>query len=143
MARRRRGNRAQPHLEISLTPLIDTVLTLLIIFMVTTPIIHNSIKIDLPRGAAKEGGAESHDLVVLIDKEESIFLNNEKVGLEDLPERLKKQLAAMPRKADQRVWVKIDRNKSCSAGILISTIDRIKVLAGVKDVAIATEAITL
>lgn len=140
--RRRRNKRSTPYLEVTLTPLIDMALTLLIIFMVTTPMIQNAIKIDLPKGQAKEGGAEQQELVVSIDKDEKLYFNNKPITLEQLGPTIKQQLAAQNQKQDKRVWVKIDRNKSCSANILISTIDRIKVLGGVKDVAIATEAVS-
>jgi biopolymer transport protein ExbD len=103
--------------------------------------IQNAIKIDLPKGHAKEGGSEQQELVVSIDRDEKLYFNNSTISLEQLPEAVKKQLASMPGKQERRVWVKIDRSKSCSANILISTIDRIKVLGGVKDVAIATEAV--
>ena len=52
---RRKSRRAAKHMpEISLTPLIDTALVLLVIFMVATPIMKNSLTIDLPKGHMKE-----------------------------------------------------------------------------------------
>ena len=51
--------------EITLTPLIDTALTLLIIFMVTTPMMHNAIKVNLPRGNVKEDRGSKQELIVL------------------------------------------------------------------------------
>jgi biopolymer transport protein ExbD len=134
--RKKRRIVTQP--EITLTPLIDTALTLLIIFMVTTPMIQNSIKIDLPKGQAQEGGKESQELVVTIDKKDTIYCNNKPVTLETLGNEIQNCIAAMSIKEGKRVWVKVDR-QSCSADSLISVIDRIKVVGGVKDVAIATE----
>ena len=64
--RRRRTSAREP--EITLTPLIDTALTLLIIFMVTTPMIHNAIKVNLPRGRVKEDVGATQDLCVYIEK---------------------------------------------------------------------------
>ena len=58
MARRKRKKTAS-HLDVNLTPLIDMALTLLIIFMVTTPMMQNSIRINLPKGHAKEGGTQA------------------------------------------------------------------------------------
>ena len=139
---RRRKRSLAPALEITLTPLIDTALTLLIIFMVTTPMIHNSIKIDLPKGAAQEAGKEQQDIVVAIDKEEKIYCNNKPVPLENVGQEIKQCLASLSNPAQaKRVWVRVDRQQSCSANILISVIDQIKVVGGVKDVAIATEKI--
>ena len=63
----RRGNKKRTRRfstpEISLTPLIDTALTLLVIFMITAPMIHNGIKVDLPQGNSKEVGSQQ-ELVV-------------------------------------------------------------------------------
>lgn len=110
--------------------------------MVTTPMIQNSIKIDLPKGAAQEGGKELQAVVVSIDKEEKIYCNNKPVTLETIGQEIKNCLASTDMNNTQeakRVWVRVDRQQSCSANILISVIDRIKVVGGVKDVAIATE----
>lgn len=139
---KRRKKSLTPSLEITLTPLIDTALTLLIIFMVTTPMIQNSIKIDLPKGAAQEAGKEQQEIVVAIDKNEMIYCNNKPVTLETIGQTIKECLAAntmQNSREAKRVWVRVDRQQSCSANILISVIDRIKVVGGVKDVAIATE----
>lgn len=134
----RKKKRVVAHLEITLTPLIDTALTLLIIFMVTTPMIQNSIKIDLPQGQAQEGGKEPQELVVTIDKKETIYCNNKPVTLETLGREIQNCLTSMTNKEGRRVWVKVDR-QTCSADSLISVIDCIKVVGGIKDVAIATE----
>ncbi len=135
LQRRKRRAISQP--EITLTPLIDTALTLLIIFMVTTPMIQNSIKIDLPKGQAQEGGKDQQELVVTIDKKDTIYCNNKMVTLEMLGSEIQQKLAQMPNKEKTRVWIKPD-SQSC-AGCLTSVIDCIKVVGGVKDVAIATE----
>ncbi len=138
MVRRRRNQRLGAHLEITLTPLIDTALTLLIIFMVTTPMIQNSIKIDLPKGQAQEGGKEAQEIVVVIDKKDTIYCNNKPVSLASLGTEIKNAISSKAMKEGNRVWVKVDR-QTCSADSLISVIDCIKVVGGVKDVAIATE----
>ena len=137
LGRRRRRKKAVPHLEVSLTPLIDVALTLLIIFMVTTPMIQNAIKIDLPKGQAKEGGHEQQELVVSIDKSSNMYLNKDAVSLADLGQAVRKQIDAQGSRQDKRVWVKVDG--SCPTNSLIAAIDCIKVVGGVKDVAIATE----
>jgi biopolymer transport protein ExbD len=136
LQRKKRRTLTQP--EITLTPLIDTALTLLIIFMVTTPMIQNSIKIDLPKGQAQEGGKEQQEVVVTIDKKETIYCNNKPVTIETLGQEIQQCIATSQQKEGKRVWVKVDR-QTCSADSLISVIDCIKVVGGVKDVAIATE----
>ncbi len=134
MARRKRRI-TTPHLEVSLTPLIDTALTLLIIFMVTTPMIQNSILINLPKGHAKEGGTQAQELVVTIDRNEKIYFNNNPIEHKQLSDEIRKVI--MPEDQEKRVWVKVD--EACSTKCLIETIDSIKIIGGVKDVAIATE----
>lgn len=127
----------QQHVEITLTPLIDTALTLLIIFIVTTPMIQNSIKIDLPKGNLKEAGSvQAQELMVVIDKEERVYFNNKQVSLKQLPQEINTHLAKNGDR-NERVWIKID--ETCQTKCLVSVIDSIKVLSGVKDVAIATE----
>ena len=72
--KRKRTRRFEmPH--ISLTPLIDAALTLLIIFIVTAPAIQNGIKIDLPQGKSKEVGSQQ-ELVVSLNKKGLIYFNS-------------------------------------------------------------------
>ncbi len=132
--RRKRSGFVSP--EVTLTPLIDTALTLLIIFMVTTPMINNAIRVDLPHGQAQEGGKEPARLVVVIDKDENVFFNNMPVTLDKVGDQVKLYLASLAIQEEQRVWINIDKTNSCDT--LIKVIDSIKVIGGVKDVAVAT-----
>lgn len=126
--------------EVCLTPLIDTALTLLVIFMVTTPMIQNSIKIDLPEGALKEAQTQVQEIVISIDKEDKIYLNNMPTRLQDLGSAIKKSVAALSstNKTAPCVWVAVDKNKSCPAATLIAVIETVKKLGGI-NVAIATK----
>lgn len=135
--RRKRSGFVSP--EIALTPLIDTALTLLIIFMVTTPMINNAIRVDLPHGQAQEGGKEPTRLVVVIDKDENVFFNNMPVTLDKVGDQVKLYLASLATQEEQRVWINIDKTNSCDT--LIKVIDSIKVIGGVKDVAVATRKV--
>ena len=58
--------------EVSLTPLIDTALTLLVIFMITAPIVQNGIHVQLPQGNSKEVGNQQ-ELVITVSKDEKMF----------------------------------------------------------------------
>lgn len=139
MSSRTRNNRRRRQItvpEITLTPLIDTALTLLIIFMVTTPMIHNNaIKVDLPKGQAQEGGRDQQELTVTINQQGKIFFNNKSVTLDALGKTVKEHLAQSSQ--EKSIWVKIDANNTCDT--LIGVIDRIKVIGGVKDVKVATQ----
>lgn len=120
--------------DVNLTPLIDTALTLLVIFMVTTPMIQNSIKIDLPQGQAKEAGATQQELVVHIDKHEHMYLNGTKMAQDSLLKELHKRAAF---NLDKTVFVKADQ--SVRYGHVVELVDRIKMVGGVRYVALATQ----
>jgi biopolymer transport protein ExbD/biopolymer transport protein TolR len=132
LKRRRRTITTIP--ELSLTPLIDTALTLLIIFMVTSPIIQNAIRVNLPKGESKEGGTQAQEMVVSVDTKGGIFFNNKPTTLEQLGNEIKLCVSKSVHKTGS-VWVRIDEAKSC--GVLVSIIDRIKVVGGVQDVKVA------
>ena len=139
--RRRRTRRSAMHRtelpEISLTPLIDTALTLLIIFMVTTPMINNSIKIDLPQGKLQEvQGQQQQELVVSLAKDGTMFFNNIPVTIDNLAETIRYHLVQTSQGQMRRVWLKIDKEKSVDT--LVGVMDKIKFVEGVKDVVVAT-----
>lgn len=119
--------------EITLTPLIDTALTLLVIFMVTAPIVQNGIKVDLPHGNSKEIGSQQ-ELVVTISKDEKIFFNSYPIEKNDLIKSVQK---AMNQREDIPVYVKAD--EVLAYGKVIEVVDELK-QAGVKFVAMSTRA---
>lgn len=140
--RRSRAGLSVP--EITLTPLIDTALTLLIIFMVTTPMIHNAIKVNLPHGRVKEDVGATQDLVVYIDKDEELYINGQKIigqqinGQQTKYENFLKELQRMiGRQEDKMVYVKADR--SVSYGMVLETVDIMKRIEGIAHVAMATQ----
>lgn len=120
--------------EISLTPLIDTALTLLVIFMITAPMIHNGIKVDLPQGNSKEVGTQQ-ELVVTLSKENKLYFNSFPIQEAQLVATVKK---AMGKQEDLPVYIRAD--EAVSYGNVIKIVDILK-LAGVKYVAMSTRAI--
>lgn len=130
-----RKNRVRgPIQEISLTPLIDTALTLLIIFMVATPMLHNTIKITLPRGNAQEAGNVKQELIVEVNKHGHLYFNSAQMTAETLIAELKKKIADSQ---DITVFVKAD--KESPYGPVMEIVDQLKVVGGVKYVALATQ----
>jgi biopolymer transport protein ExbD len=120
--------------EITLTPLIDTALTLLIIFMVTTPMIHNAIKVNLPRGQAKEDSSTKQELIVFIDGKEQLYFNNKAVASnKELITELQK---AVGDNQDKVVYLKADETAHWK--IVAELLDQIKILGGVAHVALST-----
>jgi biopolymer transport protein ExbD len=120
--------------DVPLTPLIDTALTLLIIFMVTSPMLNNVIKVTLPRGNVQEGASDTQDIVVYIDQKNGIFFDGESVDKQTVITRLKEAVAL---KHDSVVFVKADVD--AQYGTVIELIDGIKALSGVQHVALATQ----
>jgi len=119
--------------DISLTPLIDTALTLLIIFMIATPMMHNAIRVTLPKGSAQEAGTAQQELVVYVDAQGAYFFNNEKMTLAEIVSALK---GAVKDQKEQTVFVKADAQ--ASYGAVIELVDTVKVVGGLKHVALAT-----
>jgi len=122
--------------ELSLAPLIDTALTLLIIFMVAAPMINrNAIKVTLPDGSAKEAEQTKQELVVHVDKAGTIFFEDKKMTLDQLLVRLKKTVEVGKQ---QTVFVLGD--KSGLYGDVIKIVDQIKVVGGIEYVALAMQS---
>ena len=127
-------NRKRKHSEITsltLTPLIDTALNLLVIFMITAPIVQNGIKVDLPFGKSKEA-ASQQELVVTLSKDNKIYFNSYPTNKDTLVDSIKK---ALVQKDDLPVYIKAD--ESIAYGKVIEIVDQLK-CAGVKYVAMST-----
>lgn len=133
MARKRKRRSTAIIPEITLTPLIDTALTLLIIFMVTSPMLNNSIKIDLPRGKVQENKGVQQELVVFIDKNKQLFLNGKTITKTELVKNLQQTLAG----ASKPVIVKGD--KQVDYGFIYELVDEVKTIPGISHVALASQ----
>lgn len=121
--------------EVSLTPLIDTALTLLVIFMVTTPLVNNAIKITLPSGKAREDNNARQELVVYLDAHEQLYFNGTRISnKQQLLEAIKNTVGSHK---EQTVFVKAD--KAVHYGNVIELVDEIKVVGGISYVALATK----
>ncbi len=133
----RRHRKTRRHVttpEVNLTSLIDTALTLLVIFMVATPMVHHMIKVELPSGKSNESGASSQDITVYLDKNGTIFVDGQKVDYQQLFDVLQKKIGM---RVDQVVVVKADQENNF--GTVLSLVDKIKYLGGVKYVAFAMQ----
>jgi biopolymer transport protein ExbD len=137
--RRQRRGLAVP--EITLTPLIDTALTLLIIFMVTTPMAHNAIKVNLPRGRVKEDVGGVQDLCVYVEKAdlarnkgEKLYINGSSVEAKNLIPELRRMIG---REHGKMVYIKADRD--VKHGTVTEIVDQMKCIEGIAHVALATK----
>ncbi len=135
MLHRRRKQRKMLE-EVPLTPLIDTALTLLIIFMITSPMMHNLIKIDLPEGKSHEKSVLNSHINVFIDKDKSLYLNDQKVTLSELISLLSEDIL---KNSQGTVCVRGDKNTNY--GSVIEIVDRLKLVEGVRCVSLATKKV--
>jgi len=122
--------------EISLTPLIDVALTLLIIFIITTPMMNNIIKIELPATKTNEAPSEvlQREMIVFIDKHEQLYLNNKKMTFDSLLQELQ-----VFSKHHEQSMIFVRADKAVSYGFVMHVIDTIKVAGGIKYVALDTK----
>ena len=101
-----RRRRFQPIAEINVTPLVDVMLVLLIIFMITAPLLQVGVPVDLPKTSAQQVGGKDEPLVISINTKEEIYLGETKFGIAELAEKLK---AVHEQKPDQRVFIRGDK----------------------------------
>jgi biopolymer transport protein TolR len=104
--RGRRG-RYRPLAEINVTPLVDVMLVLLIIFMVTAPLMTSGVPVDLPKTTAQPLNSDSEPLTVSIDAQGAIFLQDQQV---QLPELVTKLQAIAQNDATRRIFVRGDKD---------------------------------
>ncbi|MEX0814893.1 MAG: protein TolR [Dongiaceae bacterium] len=105
-ARYRRLSRYQPMSEINVTPMVDVMLVLLIVFMVTAPLLTAGIPVDLPQTRAEVLHEPEEPLVITIDATGRIFLQETDIELDSLVPRL---AAITQNRADSRIYVRGDR----------------------------------
>ena len=91
--------------EINVTPMVDVMLVLLIIFMVTAPLIQQGVKVNLPPARAAPVEAKEKKIVVSIDRARHVFIGEAEVPLDQLEEKLKTNAKAQ---ADKEVYLTAD-----------------------------------
>ena len=101
-----RGRR-QPMAEINVTPLVDVMLVLLIIFMVTAPLMTTGVSVDLPKTNAQPVNNDSEPLTVSINSEGKIYLQEAQVELPDLVSKLQSLAKDNP---ERRIFVRGDKD---------------------------------
>jgi len=102
----RRGGRRAPMAEINVTPLVDVMLVLLIIFMVTAPLLVTGVPIRLPQSRANALDQDQRPTILSIDGQGALFIDDEPVQDDALPERLE-QLRERLDPADQ-IYLRAD-----------------------------------
>ncbi len=102
----RRG-RYRPQAEINVTPLVDVMLVLLIIFMVTAPLMTSGVSVDLPKTSAQPLNSDSEPVTVSIKADGSIFIQNEAIEVDALVAKLQAIASNNP---DRRIFVRGDKD---------------------------------
>jgi biopolymer transport protein TolR len=98
--------RYRPMAEINVTPLVDVMLVLLIIFMVTAPLMTSGVTVDLPKTSSQPLNTDSQPLTVSINAQGAIFLQDQAV---DLPDLVAKLQAIAQNNPDRRIFVRGDK----------------------------------
>ena len=104
--RLRRRGRYRPMSEINVTPFVDVMLVLMIVFMVTAPLLTVGVPVDLPQSQAQALSQPDEPLVISVDVEGTIFIQETAVELKNLIPRLR---AITENKPDTRIYIRGDR----------------------------------
>jgi biopolymer transport protein TolR len=119
--------------DINVTPFVDVMLVLLIIFMVTAPMMMQGVDVSLPEATAEPLESEKEHLIITIDTKNQIFINDFQVTIDFLGEKLKKILEG---RSDREVFLKAD--KDISYGTVVQVMAEVKA-AGVEKLGLVTE----
>jgi biopolymer transport protein TolR len=104
--RGRRGLRRRPLSEINVTPFVDVMLVLLIVFMVTAPLLTVGVPVDLPKTRAQALGQDREPLSVTVKRNGKVYIQNTPVGEDELVAKL---TAIAANGYDQRIFVRGDK----------------------------------
>ena len=132
---RRRGRGRAPMAEINVTPMVDVMLVLLIIFMVSAPLLTVGVPLDLPQTQAKSLDQDKNPLTLSVNVKGQVFLNDTEIGLNDLVAKLKAVTEARGG-LDERIFVRGD--KKVDYGTVMRVMGRLSA-AGFRRVALVTE----
>jgi biopolymer transport protein TolR len=131
----RRGRRRAVMAEINVTPMVDVMLVLLIIFMVSAPLLTVGVPLDLPQTQAKSLDQDKNPLTLSVNLKGQVFLNDTEIGLDDLVAKLKAITEARGG-LDERIFVRGD--KKVDYGTVMKVMGRLSA-AGFRRVALVTE----
>jgi biopolymer transport protein TolR len=119
--------------QINITPLVDVMLVLLIIFMVTAPILQQGVNIDLPQVVTGPLEGKDEQLIVTVTREGKVQLNDSPLKVEELQKKLTAVLQARP---DREVYLRADKN--VAYGKVVEVMAAVR-NAGVRKLGMVTE----
>ncbi|EJW12481.1 Biopolymer transport protein ExbD/TolR [Rhodovulum sp. PH10] len=133
--KRRGRGRKRIMSDINVTPMVDVMLVLLIIFMVSAPLLTVGVPIDLPQSQAKSLDQDKEPLTVSVDTEGKVFLQNSEIPIEELVAKLTAVTSARGG-MEERIYVRGDRK--VDYGTVMKVMGRLSA-AGFRRVALVTE----
>jgi biopolymer transport protein TolR len=127
------GGQRRAMTDINVTPLVDVMLVLLIIFMVTAPLIQSGVKVDLPRASAQQMEHQEEKLVLTITRDRRVFLGNSEISPADLEHKLSSNVRIQKEK---ELYLHADRSLPYGQVVEIMAVAR---RAGVESLGMITE----
>ena len=122
--------------EINVTPFVDVMLVLLIVFMVSAPLLTVGVPIDLPQSQAKALEQNNEPLTISVNNQSQIFLQNDEIKLDDLLPKLKAIIDARGGTSNDLIYIRGDR--TVAYGMMMRVMGRIS-SAGYHRIALVTE----
>jgi biopolymer transport protein TolR len=132
---KRKKRRRSVMSEINVTPMVDVMLVLLIIFMVSAPLLTVGVPIDLPQSQAKSLDQDKEPLTISVNDKGAIYLQDSEIAIDDLVPKMQ-AIAETRDGSDTRIYVRGD--KSVSYGNMMKVMGRLSA-AGYHRVALVTE----
>jgi biopolymer transport protein TolR len=127
-----RGQTQTSMSEINVTPFVDVVLVLLIIFMITAPVLQSGIEVAVPKTRTVKEITEER-LVISIDRQQKVFLGNDPININEIGARLREKL-----RDPERMQVYLRSDENVPFGAFATVMDAVK-QAGITNVSIVTE----
>lgn len=118
--------------EINITPLVDVVLVLLIIFMVTAPVLQSGIEVNVPRTRTVKEITEER-MVISIDKKQRVFMGNDAVNINEIAAKLRQKI-----RDPQHQFIFIRADEDVPFGAFATVMDAVK-QSGITNVSIVTQ----
>lgn len=106
---RKRGQKYQPRAEINVTPVVDVMLVLLIVFMITAPLMSSGVEVDLPEVTAKPLSIASEPLTITVDAAGKVYLMDTEIEVKDLIPKLE---AIAQNGTQERIFLRADQTVS-------------------------------
>ncbi len=133
---RRRTRRSGLNADINVTPLVDVMLVLLIVFMVAAPLLSVGVPLELPKTDAKALPSQEEPITISVDKDGIVFIQDEPIALDDLAPRL---IAISANGYDERIYLRGD--ESSGYGAVIKVMARINA-AGFSNLGLVTDPVS-